>query len=273
LRVSNLRREIEKELSSVSLSPSGEATFILREFGLDNPIEQVREETVRGVRKIVDRRVRERIPLQYLFSRAYFLDLALHVEEGVFIPRPETERLVEVARDVFTSRSPERILDVGTGTGAIALSLCRVFPEAGVVATDVSRKALEITRRNTVLNSIENEPFLVLGDGLNPFGQRTRFDLIVSNPPYVKLTERFNLPPEVLSEPGDALFSGEDGLDLSRELIREGSELLRPGGHLLLEIHPVNLGPLIDMAHENDYATGVERDLSGRDRVLVLRKD
>jgi release factor glutamine methyltransferase len=273
LRISRLKRELEDELSTVSPSPSAEAAFILKELELVDPTGSVDEETHRRIREVVTKRVVDRIPLQYQFSRSYFMDLVLCVEEGIFIPRPETELLVETASELFPAGVfPGRILDVGTGTGAIALSLCRRFPDSLVVASDVSEQALLMARRNARLNDMRNEPMLVHGRGLRPFLGEIGFDLIVSNPPYVRRSEGPGLPPEVLREPEVALFSGEDGLDLSRELIVDGTRCLNPGGHLLLEIHPESLGALLELAKANGYAARVRKDYSGYDRVMVLKR-
>lgn len=273
MRISRLKRELEDELSPVSPSPSDEAAFILRELELDDLTVSIDEETQQRIREVVSRRVLDRIPLQYQFRRSYFMDLVLHVEEGVFIPRPETELLVETALEFYpVGVSPGTILEVGTGTGAIALSLCRRFPDSLVVASDVSEKALFVARKNARLNDVENEPMLVLGRGFRPFRCEIGFDLIVSNPPYVRRSEGPGLPPEVLREPEVALFSGEEGLDLSRELIVDGAQYLNPCGYLILEINPESLGALLKLAKLNGYSTQVWKDYSGYDRVLVLKR-
>jgi release factor glutamine methyltransferase len=272
LKRSSLRREIEEELAPVSPSPQGEAAFILRELGIDSPIAEIDPTLRLQIRGILDQRVQERVPVQYIFNRSYFMDLTLYVEPGIFIPRPETERLAEIAMELSDGTRPGRVLEVGTGSGAVMLSLKREFPDIFAVATDVSRRALRVARENGDRNGVSGPIRWVLGRGLGPFPEAPTFDLIVSNPPYVSPKERNTLAPEVRMEPGDALFSGQDGLELTRELMTGGRHLLRSSGHLALEIDPRSADGLLETGAMLGYLPIVKQDLSGRDRVLILRK-
>jgi len=183
-------------------------------------------------------------PTQYLTGQQEFWGLPLRVEPGVFIPRSETEHVVEVALAIVRERLMKpsaRIVDVGTGSGAIALALASELPEAEVVATDISQEALEVARANAETLGLAARVRFVESDLLDEFfshhgstaaGFDTRaFDLVVSNPPYVGLDEAERLPREVREhEPAEALFSPEEGIAVTRRLTEQAAVLLAKGG-------------------------------------------
>lgn len=183
-------------------------------------------------------------PTQYLTGRQEFWGLIFRIEPGVFIPRPETEHVVEVALGIVREhlQKPQaRIVDVGTGTGCIALALASELPQAEILATDVSRQALVLARRNAEALGLAEcvrflqcdllEPLLVPEHGSQLAGRRPCFDLIVSNPPYVSLEEAERLPREVRDyEPPVALFSEGEGIALTRRLIQQAEQLLAGRG-------------------------------------------
>ncbi|MFN4072506.1 MAG: peptide chain release factor N(5)-glutamine methyltransferase [Thermus sp.] len=209
----------------------------------------------------------EGYPLQYLLGEVEFFGLPLKVAEGVLIPRPETEGLVELALRLPLPKAP-RILDVGTGTGAIALALKKHLPEAQVWATDTDPKALALARENARRLGLEVTLLLAPLTG----GVRD-LDLILANPPYLPEAYRSQAPRELAFESPQALYAGGEGLDVARPLAQEAWKALRPGGFLLLELAPENVGLL---ARELQAAgwEGVEvlRDLAGRDRYLRARR-
>lgn len=179
---------------------------------------------------LCDRRaVRE--PLQYILGETEFMGLTFHVEPGVLIPRADTEILVEKA--LAWMKPGARVLDIGTGSGAIAVSLAKLGRQAQVTAVDVSDRALEIARRNAERNGATVE--FVKSDCFSALKGR-KYDMIVSNPPYISEDEMRGLMPEVTREPELALFGGADGLDFYRRISREASEYLNEGGCLLFEI-------------------------------------
>ena len=179
---------------------------------------------------LCDRRaVRE--PLQYILGETEFMGLTFHVEPGVLIPRADTEILVEKA--LAWMKPGARVLDIGTGSGAIAVSLAKLGRQAQVTAVDVSDRALEIARRNAERNGAAVE--FVKSDCFSALKDR-KYDMIVSNPPYISEDEMRGLMPEVTREPELALFGGADGLDFYRRISREASEYLNEGGCLLFEI-------------------------------------
>lgn len=179
---------------------------------------------------LCDRRaVRE--PLQYILGETEFMGLTFHVEPGVLIPRADTEILVEKA--LAWMKPGARVLDIGTGSGAIAVSLAKLGRQAQVTAVDVSDRALEIARQNAERNGAAVE--FVKSDCFSALKGR-KYDMIVSNPPYISEDEMRGLMPEVTREPELALFGGADGLDFYRRISREAPEYLNEGGCLLFEI-------------------------------------
>ena len=188
------------------------------------------EEQEKAFDALCDRRaVRE--PLQYILGETEFMGLTFHVEPGVLIPRADTEILVEKALKVMPPNA--RVLDIGTGSGAIAVSLAKLGRQAQVTAVDVSDRALEIARRNAERNGAVVE--FVKSDCFSALKGR-KYDMIVSNPPYISEDEMRGLMPEVTREPELALFGGADGLDFYRRISREAPEYLNEGGCLLFEI-------------------------------------
>lgn len=179
---------------------------------------------------LCDRRA-AREPLQYILGETEFMGLTFHVEPGVLIPRADTEILVEKA--LAWMKSGARVLDIGTGSGAIAVSLAKLGRQAQVTAVDVSDRALEIARRNAERNGAAVE--FVKSDCFSALKGR-KYDMIVSNPPYISADEMRGLMPEVTREPELALFGGADGLDFYRRISREAPEYLNEGGCLLFEI-------------------------------------
>jgi release factor glutamine methyltransferase len=215
------------------------------------------------------RRREAREPLQWILGSVEFHDLELLVRPGVLIPRPETEILVEVILQELStelSTPPLRLVDIGCGSGAIALSVKHRYPQLEVWATDISMDAVTLTlenadRANLELNVRQTS---LLNDVPGTFRA------IVSNPPYLPDTDP--LEPEVALEPRVALFSGADGLHLAREIARLSAHRLEPCGLLALELDPRNAPILRDELGELGFAAQLEADLTGRYRFVIARK-
>jgi release factor glutamine methyltransferase len=215
------------------------------------------------------RRVR-REPLQYIEGTASFRYLTLRTDRRALIPRPETELLVGEVLAWSAGREGLDVVDVGTGTGAIALSLRREGTFGRTVATDLSTDALALARENAELSQLRDIEFLQ-GDLFEPV-RGERFDVIVANPPYVAEGERGELDPEVRQwEPPTALFAGRDGLDVIRRLISGAPEHLKPGGLLALEIGASQAAAVVDLIEGSGRFEGcrVVRDLAGRERMVL----
>jgi release factor glutamine methyltransferase len=175
-------------------------------------------------------------PIQYITGEQEFYGLPFRVTPDVLIPRPETEHLAEKALQLASAISAPRIVDVGTGSGAIAVAVAHHLPAAQIAALDISLPALSVARENAQRNAV-SERIRFLQSDLLAAVAKERFDLVVSNPPYVPAADRDSLSVEVRDhEPALALFAGDDGLDIYRRLIPDAFAVLEPGGYLLMEI-------------------------------------
>lgn len=223
------------------------------------------------------RRRATREPLQYITGEVEFRELVLAVDPRVLIPRPETEVLVgEVLRWAAERGLTEgAALDLGTGSGAIALSLVGEGPFARVVATDASAAALEVAAANAERAGAGGALELRHGSLFDPIGGGEEFDLIVTNPPYVADPERATLAPEVRDhEPGEALFAGPDGLAVIREIAAGAPPHLAPGGLLALEVGLGQAEAVAALLRERGFGEPrIARDLSGRERMVLAVHD
>ena len=212
-------------------------------------------------------------PMPYAIGRAAFRHLFLHVDERVLIPRPETEELVTLALRYVMPGST--VVDVGTGSGAIALALAQESAAARVIGTDVSPGAIEVAEMNAraVLKREYSRTEFLLGHLLEPIGDQ-HIDVIVSNPPYIALAEREALPEAVRAwEPALALFGGEDGMAVIRELVAQAEHRLTAGGMLLLEIDARRAGEARACTAEPQWRdVQIVADAFGRDRFVVARR-
>jgi ribosomal protein L3 glutamine methyltransferase len=184
---------------------------------------------------LLHRRIAERIPLPYLLKEAWFAGLSFFVDERVIIPRsPFAELIAEQFEPWLDSTEVGRILEIGTGSGCIAIALAQAFPGSQVVAADLMADALDVARINVERHALEGRVELVQSDLFERI--EGRFDLIVSNPPYVPREEVAGLPREYAYEPGIALASGADGLDSSRRILQDAARYLTDRGMLALEV-------------------------------------
>ncbi len=210
-------------------------------------------------------------PIQYITGEQEFYSLALRVTPAVLIPRPETEHLVEsVLVELKTLRAP-RILDVGTGSGAIAIALAQYLPEAHVTATDISTAALALAQENAARHQLTGRIQFAESDLLTALPEQT-FDAIVSNPPYVPEADRTALHPEVRDyEPATALFAGEDGLAIYHRLIPQARAALVFNGLLALEIGYGQRDAIGELLAGWNVVRFID-DLQGIPRVALGRK-
>jgi release factor glutamine methyltransferase len=236
----------------------------------DRPL---REEEIAPFREVVRRRAR-REPLQYIAGHADFRTLRLRVDRRVLIPRPETELLVEEVLRWAEGRGGLTAFDLGTGSGAIALSLAVEGTFERIVAGDVSREALDLAaeNRDSVAPPVPVE--LRCGRLFEPVAGE-RFGVVVSNPPYVAEPERGDLDPEVREwEPPVALFGGGDGLDVVREIVRLAPDHLSEGALLALEIGAAQADAVTELIRSSGAfeSPRVRRDLAGRERIILAER-
>lgn len=211
-------------------------------------------------------------PLQYLLGKQEFMGLSFKVKPGVLIPRWDTEILAEQALKVIKDKIAPDVLDIGTGSGAIAVSLSYHQPSSRVYAVDLSSEALALAEENARdLGVLERITFL-LGDLFNPLPEDNRFDLIVSNPPYISEEEFEELPLDVKQEPISALVGGKDGLDYYRMIAKKAPFYLKKDGSLLFEIGWQQGQAVTEILKKNDFREiEVIPDYSGKDRVVKAK--
>jgi release factor glutamine methyltransferase len=216
-------------------------TLLLHVLGKDkawlmaHPEEEIPAAEAGRYAKLLERRYRGE-PIQYITGETEFYGLDFRVTPDVLIPRPETEHLVETVLRVAAGFQAPRIVDIGTGSGAIAIALAHHLPNAAITAIDISRSALGVARQNAEPNGVYDRIRFLEGDLLAPVAGQ-QFEIVVSNPPYVPAIDRASLAVEVRDhEPALALFAGDDGLGVYRRLIPVAFAALVPGGYLALEI-------------------------------------
>ncbi|MDD3364495.1 MAG: peptide chain release factor N(5)-glutamine methyltransferase [Syntrophomonas sp.] len=233
----------------------------------EEPVNQAERETYRGY--IKRRSAGE--PLAYITGQREFMSLSFRVSSDVLIPRPDTEVLVETALNLAKAGGIKRICDVGTGSGAIAVSLAVYLSEVEVYAVDLSPAALEIARDNARIHGALVT--LREGDLLEPMVNEEKMDLITANLPYIPDAEWQQLDTGVKDyEPRMALVAPGDGLDLYRRLLPQAYQLLRPGGFILLEIDP-RQSEVAKVMMQSFSEMEIIPDWAGRDRLLKARRN
>jgi release factor glutamine methyltransferase len=232
----------------------------------DKPVNQQERARFRG---LIQRRARQE-PLAYITGEKEFMSLSFEVSPQVLIPRPETELLVETALDLCLARKL-RICDMGTGSGAIAVSLAYYSAGGKVTAVDVSLPAIEVARRNAERHGVQIE--FCQSDLFAEVDPAQEYDLITANLPYITAAEYETLDAGIRRyEPELALLAGGDGLDVYRRFLPEAMKRLSPGGHLLLEIGAGQGQAALDMARPYGCSQLVS-DLAGKDRLIVIREE
>jgi release factor glutamine methyltransferase len=212
------------------------------------------------------------IPLQHITHRQEFMKMNFYVNENVLIPRPDTEVLVEEVIKIAKKINAKKILDLCTGSGAIAVSLAKYIENSQITATDISEEALKIAEINAKNNAVDRQIAFITSDLFEEL-PKEKYDIIVSNPPYIKKDIIKTLDKEVQNEPNIALDGGYDGLDFYRKIVKQSYEFLKYQGYLCLEIgydQNADVTQLIEK-EEKYINTYSKKDLYGNDRVVITK--
>jgi release factor glutamine methyltransferase len=215
------------------------------------------------------------MPLQYVTGEMPFRHLVVHVEPGVFIPRPETEVLVEVALEMIADRDEPIVVDLCTGSGCVAASVAAEHPGARVWAVDLAEGAFRTACRNALHAKVADRVQVLHGDLFDPLPRELlgTVDCVVSNPPYVPSAELQQLPAEVAGfEPHEALDGGADGLDVFRRIAAEAGRWLAPGGGFAIELDSGRVADAAALLEGYWEGVAVRQDLTGRDRIVYAQK-
>ena len=262
----------EKEMMLTSLLGCRRVDLYINPETLDTD----QSEQLRGM----EERRSQGYPLQYIIGTCEFMGLTLKVDTRVLIPRPETELLAEAVLEKARSMDIRhlKILDLGTGSGNIAIALAKYIPGCSITAVDVSEGALELARVNAKMNAVDGQITFLKSDlfsALESPVSLEKFDILVSNPPYVRRIEISSLPLEVQREPVLALDGGEDGLDFYRRILRQATRFIQEDGFLFLEIGETQKESLekIIFIYPGYKLVEFRKDLCARDRMVVIKNN
>jgi len=233
------------------------------------------EISLRTIKKYIEylKKIIKGIPLQYIIKKSDFYKYQFHVDKGVFIPRPETEILIEKTIEIYKNfffPSFVNILDIGTGSGNIAITLGKEIKNSSLIATDISEKSIKIAKKNAARYKVENKIKFIKTD-LFP-KKNIKFDIIVSNPPYIPEREIENLENDVKKEPYIALNGGKSGMKYIKKILKNSGKYLSNNGFLILEIG-YNQSKFLKNKKFNDLKiVEFTNDLNGIERVVIFKK-
>lgn len=283
-------REISKTLAASGIDTADkEAEFIVMQcldtdlVGLCSNNPEINAVQMLAIDEMAGRR-NKREPLQYILGFTDFMGLRLKIGEGVLIPRPETELMAEhaikkirIQKSEYRSQENDkfRILDLCTGSGCLALSLAREFPDADVYGTDISEMALGYAKENAQINGIDNVSF-INGYLFEPFAgeeNKNEFNFIISNPPYIRTEDIKTLQPEIREwEPLKALDGGPDGMDFYRKIVSSSRKFLKDGGILMFELGAGCVDDVSRMFADAGYnETEIQKDYAGIERIIQAK--
>ncbi len=214
----------------------------------------------------------EGVPVAYLTGKKYFYGLEFEVEEGVLIPRPETEILVEEVLKRIPKDRHFHGLEIGVGSGIISISLLKHRPKLKMTAVDISDKALEITAKNAIKHGVVDRLILIKSNLFEKIPKNQKFDFIVSNPPYISEEEYGKLSREVKKEPVEALIAGKEGIEFYEKIINEGISFLKEDGFFAFEIGYNQCEKVSKLLKEKGFHTICKKDLQNLDRVIIGEK-
>lgn len=258
----NPLREIEYMIMSIKSLPNRSLIY------LSSLIFEQRE--MNKLNQMVELR-KKGIPLQYILGEVNFYGLKFRIQPGVFIPRFETEVMVDYVIRNYSNCKELKILEIGAGSGVIAICLTKFLPESKIIATDINAEALKLAKSNADLHQIRVS--FIRADLFNFLSGRAKFDLIVSNPPYVGREEYKFLVPEVKMEPQEALVGGKLGYEFTLDLITQAFDYIKPGGKVIVEIDH-RAKEIYHRELGKEYKLEFLNDFNSRERVMIVeRKD
>ena len=279
MQIKEVLRKGMIELKTNGIKEPNLKSRLLMQYILNQPREYilVHDDKQLTLRQNVDyfkgiKRLIEGVPIQHITHRQEFMKLNFYVDENVLIPRPDTEILVEEAISICKKNNYTKILDLCTGSGAIAVSLAKYLKNVDITALDISKNALKIAKRNARANKVE-EKITFIESNLFDNLSNNKYDIIVSNPPYIKKDEIENLDKEVKKEPLLALDGGIDGLDFYRKIVKNAYKYLNNKGILCLEIgfnQKEDVTNLLEKEgkYRNFYC---KKDLGQNDRIIIAQ--
>ena len=234
---------------------------------------EIKEEDKNKIREMLMLRAKNRKPLQYILGEWEFYGLPFKVRENVLIPRPDTEILVEQCIQLMREIEEPNILDIGSGSGAISIAIANELKSSSVTGVDINEDAIKLANENKVLNKVENVNFMK-SDLFEKLDEDFKYDLIVSNPPYITKDEYETLMPEVKNfEPKNALTDLGDGLYFYREISKKAGAYLKDTGYLAFEIGYKQAKDVSKILEDNNFAIlSVVKDYGGNDRVVLAKK-
>lgn len=271
--------EYSKQLDIISDTPRLDVEILLQKAlgGVDrlyihlNLSEELEIEQEEIFLRLIEERLKGR-PIAYIVNNREFMGLDFYVKEGVLIPRPDTEILVEEIIELCKDKDDLDILDIGTGSGAITVSLAKYIEKSRLTSLDISEIALEIAKKNAKSNGVIGKINFIKSDLFQQIvGTNLKFDIIVSNPPYIRKRDIDELHTQVKDyEPYNALEGGIDGLDFYRNITEQSKNYLKPGGILAYEVGHDQAEEVVKIMQNNGYnKIYIKKDLQGIDRVVI----
>lgn len=277
----NIKNALEfgiEKLNKISQTPYLDAEILLcnilskdRIYLHINLSKELKEEEIKKFKDFIKQREKNK-PIAYITNEKEFMGLSFYVDENVLIPRPDTEILVDKVIKEFKDKDDLKIIDIGCGSGSISISLAK-YLNAFIYSLDISKEALDIGRQNAIKNDVRKKIKFIESDILKNYNEK-KVDIIVSNPPYIKLEEYLNLEDNVLLyEPKLALLGEDKGLYFYKEIAKAAKEVLKKNGYIFFEIGYNQADEVFKILEDNNFCNiKVEKDLAKKDRLVWARK-
>ncbi|MDO5555519.1 MAG: peptide chain release factor N(5)-glutamine methyltransferase [Clostridia bacterium] len=248
-----------------------------KEYLITHEQEELTEKVINKYNSYITR-IKNNEPIQYITQRQEFMGLSFLVNEDVLIPRPDTEILVEEVLNIIKVEQKNKVLDLCTGSGAIGISIAKYVQNAKVTLLDISNKALKVAKVNYINNilPVESSRIKIIKSNLfSEINEQNKFDIIVSNPPYIKTSVIYTLEKQVQKEPLIALDGGAQGLDIYKKIIKEAYKYLVDDGYLCLEIGYDQKEQIIKLIKNTKKYNNIysKKDLAGNDRIVICKKE